>query len=180
MIRKTGHRFFRRDKRGTRLRGDHAQNIGRGPLPISPPWHAAIGAFAGCNSARGTPYRPAPLPLACSDRPMQRTPSKPKRAVDVRLAHADAGDRHRAREATRELNVFQLMRLRSLLGFVLLISIIHFNGGLAIVKTARFRTLARNLVTHERKLAGSNEPDAHVRSSYARKPSHDASPPLKE
>jgi len=79
---------------------------------------------------------------------MQRTPSKPKAALwmsgwlTLTLVIAIA-----AREATRELNVFQLMEVRSLLGFVLLYPIIHFNGGLAIVKTARFpQHVARNLV----------------------------------
>jgi len=79
---------------------------------------------------------------------MQRTPSKPKAALwmsgwlTLTLVIAIA-----AREVTRELNVFQLMEVRSLLGFVLLYPIIHFNGGLAIVKTARFpHHVARNLV----------------------------------
>jgi drug/metabolite transporter (DMT)-like permease len=79
---------------------------------------------------------------------MQRTPSKPKAALwmsgwlTVTLVMAIAG-----REVMRELNVFQLMEVRSLLGFVLLYPIIHLNGWLAIVKTSRFpQHAARNLV----------------------------------
>jgi drug/metabolite transporter (DMT)-like permease len=79
---------------------------------------------------------------------MQRAPSKPKAALwmsgwlTLTLVMAIAG-----REATRELSVFQLMEVRSVLGFVLLYPIIHFNGGLAIVRTARLpQHVARNLV----------------------------------
>ena len=51
------------------------------------------------------------------------------------------------REATRELNVFELMELRSVLGLVLLYPLIHFNGGLATVKTTRLRLhVGRNLI----------------------------------
>ena len=51
------------------------------------------------------------------------------------------------REATRELNVFELMELRSVLSLVLLYPLIHFNGGLAIVKTTRLRLhVGRNLI----------------------------------
>jgi len=79
---------------------------------------------------------------------MQRTPSKPKAALwmsgwlALMLVMAVAG-----REATRELNVFQLMEMRSVLGFFLLYPLIHLNGGLAIVKTTRLpQHVARNLV----------------------------------
>lgn len=52
------------------------------------------------------------------------------------------------RETGRELNVFQIMELRSVLGFLLFYPLIHLNGGLAIVKTARLPLhVARNL-TH--------------------------------
>jgi hypothetical protein len=37
------------------------------------------------------------------------------------------------REALRELNVFQLMEVRSVLGFLLLYPLIRLNGGLSIV-----------------------------------------------
>jgi drug/metabolite transporter (DMT)-like permease len=51
------------------------------------------------------------------------------------------------RQATHELNVFQLMELRSVLGFLLLYPVIHMNGGLAIVKTTRLaQHVARNLI----------------------------------
>jgi len=87
----------------------------------------------------------SPLPTpADPNRPMQRTPSKPKAALwmsgwlTLTLVIAIA-----AREATRELNVFQLMEVRSLLGFVLLYPIIHFNGGLAIVKRRASRSMSR-------------------------------------
>jgi drug/metabolite transporter (DMT)-like permease len=41
------------------------------------------------------------------------------------------------REATRELNVFQIMEARSILGLFLLYPLIHLNGGLATMKTSR-------------------------------------------
>ncbi|WP_201291102.1 EamA family transporter, partial [Escherichia coli] len=51
------------------------------------------------------------------------------------------------REATREVNVFQLMAVRGVLGFVMLYPLIHINGGFAIVKTARVHIhIARNLI----------------------------------
>jgi drug/metabolite transporter (DMT)-like permease len=51
------------------------------------------------------------------------------------------------REATHELSVFQLMEVRSVLGFVLLYPLIHLNGGVAILKTARLpQHVARNLI----------------------------------
>ena len=61
---------------------------------------------------------------------MQKVPSKPKAApwmsgwLALMLVMAVAG-----REATRELNVFQLMEMRSVLGFFLLYPLIHLNGG---------------------------------------------------
>ena len=51
------------------------------------------------------------------------------------------------REATREVNVFQLMELRSLLGFVLLYPLVRANGGFAAMKTRRpLQHVGRNLV----------------------------------
>jgi drug/metabolite transporter (DMT)-like permease len=51
------------------------------------------------------------------------------------------------REGLRELSVFQVMELRSLLGVCMFIPIIHFNGGLAAMKTARLGAhVTRNLV----------------------------------
>jgi drug/metabolite transporter (DMT)-like permease len=51
------------------------------------------------------------------------------------------------REALREINVFQLMELRSLIGFVMLYPLIRANGGFAAMKTARpVQHIGRNLV----------------------------------
>jgi len=53
------------------------------------------------------------------------------------------------REATREVNVFQLIEVRSLLGFFLLYPLIRRNGGFTKLKTARLRQhVARNLVQY--------------------------------
>jgi drug/metabolite transporter (DMT)-like permease len=41
------------------------------------------------------------------------------------------------REATRELHVFQVMELRSLIGLVMLYPVIHANGGFRALRTAR-------------------------------------------
>ena len=38
------------------------------------------------------------------------------------------------REATRELNVFELMEVRSILGFFMLYPLIHINGGFAAMR----------------------------------------------
>jgi len=51
------------------------------------------------------------------------------------------------RETTRELNVFQIMEVRSLLGFCMLYPLVHLSGGLAAMKTARpLAHVGRNLV----------------------------------
>ena len=51
------------------------------------------------------------------------------------------------RETLRELNVFQVMEIRSVIGFVLLYPLIHCNGGLAAMRTARpVQHVCRNLV----------------------------------
>ena len=51
------------------------------------------------------------------------------------------------RETTRELNVFELMELRSLIGFVMLYPLIRRNGGFATMRTARpLQHICRNLV----------------------------------
>jgi len=79
---------------------------------------------------------------------MQRTQSKPMAALwmsgwlAMMLVMVVAG-----REVMRELNAFQLMELRSSLGFVLLLPFIMLNGGFAIVKTKRLAWHgARNLI----------------------------------
>ncbi len=51
------------------------------------------------------------------------------------------------REATRELDVFQIMAMRSLIGLVLLYPLIHLGGGFAALKTSRpWQQLVRNVV----------------------------------
>ena len=51
------------------------------------------------------------------------------------------------REATRTLHVFQIMEMRSVLGFVLLWPLLHASGGLAAMRTDRLgRHVARNTV----------------------------------
>jgi len=51
------------------------------------------------------------------------------------------------REATRTLHVFQIMEMRSVLGFVLLWPLLHASGGLAAMRTGRLgRQVARNTV----------------------------------
>jgi drug/metabolite transporter (DMT)-like permease len=51
------------------------------------------------------------------------------------------------REATRELNVFQIMELRSGLGLLMLYPLIRLSGGFAALKTSRPLThVARNLI----------------------------------
>ena len=79
---------------------------------------------------------------------MDRTPSKSLAALwmsgwlALMLIVVVAG-----REGMRELNVFQLMEMRTLIGFFLLYPLIHANGGFAIVKTARLQMhIARNLI----------------------------------
>jgi len=51
------------------------------------------------------------------------------------------------REATRTLHVFQIMEMRSVLGFMLLWPLLHASGGLAAMRTERLgRHVARNTV----------------------------------
>lgn len=51
------------------------------------------------------------------------------------------------REGLRDVNVFQVTELRSVLAFCILLPIIHLNGGFAAMKTARLGThVTRNLV----------------------------------
>jgi drug/metabolite transporter (DMT)-like permease len=79
---------------------------------------------------------------------MDRTPSIPRAALwmagwlALMLIVAVAG-----RETTRELNVFQIMEVRSILGFCMLYPLIHLNGGFATMKTARpLQHISRNLI----------------------------------
>ncbi|HBF54597.1 MAG TPA: EamA family transporter, partial [Afipia sp.] len=51
------------------------------------------------------------------------------------------------REATRELDVFQIMEMRSVIGLLMLYPLIHANGGFARMKTLRPLThIVRNIV----------------------------------
>ena len=79
---------------------------------------------------------------------MERTPSKPMAALwmagwlALMLMIAVAG-----REALRELNVFQLILIRSSVGLLLLYPLIHRAGGFAVVKTQRLpQHIARNTI----------------------------------
>jgi drug/metabolite transporter (DMT)-like permease len=57
------------------------------------------------------------------------------------------------REATRELNVFQLMELRSTIGLCILYPLIRLNGGFAAMKTSRpLQHIGRNLVHYAAQL----------------------------
>jgi drug/metabolite transporter (DMT)-like permease len=85
---------------------------------------------------------------------MDRTPSKPRAALwmagwlALMLIVAVAG-----RETTRELNVFQIMEVRSVLGFFMLYPLIRANGGLATMKTSRpLQHIARNLIHYAAQL----------------------------
>src|SRR5215475_1841356 len=79
---------------------------------------------------------------------MQPTASKPMAALwmagwlAMMLVMVVAG-----REATRELNVFEIMEIRSILGFLLLLPLVYRNGGFASVATRRLpQHIVRNLV----------------------------------
>jgi drug/metabolite transporter (DMT)-like permease len=79
---------------------------------------------------------------------MDRTPSRTKAALwmagwlALLLIAAVSG-----REAMREMNVFQLMEVRSVIGFFMLYPLIRINGGFSVVKTARLDVhIARNLI----------------------------------
>jgi drug/metabolite transporter (DMT)-like permease len=81
---------------------------------------------------------------------MDRTPSKPLAALwmagwlALMLIVAIAG-----REATRELNVFQVMWLRAGLGFFMLYPLVRLNGGFAAMRTSRpLQHTGRNLIQY--------------------------------
>jgi drug/metabolite transporter (DMT)-like permease len=51
------------------------------------------------------------------------------------------------RETTRELNVFQIMEVRSILGFFMLYPLVRMNGGFAAMRTLRpLQHIGRNLI----------------------------------
>ena len=57
------------------------------------------------------------------------------------------------RETTRELNVFQIMEVRSILGFLMLYPMIRRSGGFAAMKTSRpLQHIGRNLVHYAAQL----------------------------
>ncbi len=85
---------------------------------------------------------------------MSKTPSVMKAALwmagwlSLMLIMVVAG-----RETTRELNVFQIMEVRSLLGFILLSPMIYRAGGLAALKTARLaQHIGRNAIHYSAQL----------------------------
>ena len=86
--------------------------------------------------------------LSETSEPMQPAPSKSTAALwmmgwlSLMLTVAIAG-----RQVGRELNVFQLMEVRSVLGFAMIYPLIHGIGGLRAMRTARLRLhLVRNLI----------------------------------
>jgi drug/metabolite transporter (DMT)-like permease len=85
---------------------------------------------------------------------MDRPPSKSKAALwmagwlSLMLIVAVAG-----RETTRELNVFEIMEVRSVLGFFMLYPLVHLGGGFAAMKTQRpLQHIGRNLVHYAAQL----------------------------
>lgn len=57
------------------------------------------------------------------------------------------------RETTRELNVFQIMEVRSLLGLFMLYPLIRMNGGFATMRTSRpLQHIGRNLIHYSAQL----------------------------
>jgi drug/metabolite transporter (DMT)-like permease len=57
------------------------------------------------------------------------------------------------RETTRELNVFQIMELRSILGLFMLYPLVRINGGFAAMKTSRpLQHIGRNLIHYAAQL----------------------------
>jgi drug/metabolite transporter (DMT)-like permease len=85
---------------------------------------------------------------------MDRTPSKPRAALwmagwlALMLIVAIAG-----REATRDLNVFQIMEIRSILGFFMFYPLVRINGGFAAMKTSRpLQHIGRNLIHYAAQL----------------------------
>src|SRR3981081_1397177 len=85
---------------------------------------------------------------------MDRTPSKPRAALwmagwlALMLIVAIAG-----RETTRELSVFQIMEVRSVLGFFMLYPLARLHGGFAAMKTSRpLQHVGRNLIHYAAQL----------------------------
>src|SRR3954464_3505202 len=79
---------------------------------------------------------------------MDRTPSTTRAALwmagwlALMLIVAIAG-----RESTREVNVFQIMEVRTVLGFLMLYPLVRTNGGFAAMRTSRpLQHIGRNLI----------------------------------
>ena len=57
------------------------------------------------------------------------------------------------RETTRELNVFEIMEARSVLGFFMLLPLVRMNGGFAAMRTSRpLQHIGRNLIHYSAQL----------------------------
>src|SRR6202035_911221 len=85
---------------------------------------------------------------------MDRTPSKPRAGLwmagwlALMLLVAVAG-----REALRDLNVFQVMELRTIIGFCMLYPLVRINGGFSAMRTSRpLQHIARNLIHYAAQL----------------------------
>jgi drug/metabolite transporter (DMT)-like permease len=85
---------------------------------------------------------------------MDRTPSKPRAALwmagwlALMLLVAVAG-----REALRDLNVFQVMELRTIIGFCMLYPLVRINGGFSAMRTSRpLQHIGRNLIHYAAQL----------------------------
>jgi drug/metabolite transporter (DMT)-like permease len=113
--------------------------------------HRSISSFGRCKAAARHQYEAA----HCPDPPLtDRTPSRPRAALwmagwlALMLIVAVAG-----RETTRELNVFEIMEVRSVLGFLMLYPLVHLNGGLAAMRTSRpLQHIGRNLIHYAAQL----------------------------
>lgn len=89
-----------------------------------------------------------PLTLqAAAEPPMDHQPSNTKAAfwmagwLSAMMLMAIAG-----REATRELDVFQIMEMRSVIGLFMLYPLIYLGGGFAVLKTTRpWQHIGRNV-----------------------------------
>jgi drug/metabolite transporter (DMT)-like permease len=116
-----------------------------------------IAASADLHVANQRPLADTGLPSSTPmpfTRPMDRTQSKSMAALwmagwlALMLIVAVAG-----REGMRELNVFQLMEVRSILGLCMLYPLIRINGGFSVLKTARVHVhVARNLIHYAAQL----------------------------
>ena len=112
------------------------------------PAHRSVTDLGVANRSPLADTRLPPSTRTINQPRMNRTPSKLMAAMwmgcwlSLMLVLTIAG-----REAMRELNVFQLMEVRSTLGLLMLTPLISAQGGFAVVKTARFpQHAARNLI----------------------------------